>query len=179
MSTAPDMANLLSTAGTWELDSERSSVAFRSTSLWGLVKVKGKFTGLSGGGRIGTDGSLSGELTIDATSVGTGNKKRDSDLRSDNFFKTASHPQITYQASAITPLGSDVARVTGTLTIAGNSQLLELEAKVEEIDDVGATVSARLDIDRSAWGVNSRKMGMTNMSTPVEVVARFRHSGGS
>jgi polyisoprenoid-binding protein YceI len=178
MATTPGITNLLGTAGTWELDSDRSSIAFRSSSLWGLVKVKGRFTGLSGGGTIGSDGSLSGELVIDASSVTTGNKKRDADLRADSFFKTSSHPQINFRASGVAPLGTDGARVTGTLTIAGTSQPLEFEAKVEELDDTGATLSARVDIDRSVWGVSSRKMGMTNMSTPVEVVARFRRVDG-
>jgi polyisoprenoid-binding protein YceI len=179
MATTPEIANLLGTAGTWELDSDRSSIAFRSTSLWGLVKVKGRFTGLSGGGDIAADGSLSGKLVIDATSVTTGNKKRDADLRADTFFKASSHPQITFQASGVTPLGTDGAKVTGILTITDTSQPLEFEAKVEELDDTGATLSARVDIDRSVWGVSSRRMGMTNMSTPVEVVARFRRVDGT
>jgi polyisoprenoid-binding protein YceI len=178
MSMAPDVAALLGSAGTWELDAEGSSVTFVSTSLWGLTKVKGRFTGLSGGGSVGTDGSVSGELVIDARSVSTGKAKRDTHLRSDDFFKTSSQPEITYRASAVTPLGAQTARVTGTLTVAGTTRPLEVEARVEEIDDAGATVSTHLDIDRSDWGVTFRKMGMTKMSTPVEVTARLRRSSG-
>lgn len=178
MSTAPDVATLLGSAGTWELEAEGSSVTFVSTSLWGLTKVKGRFTDMRGGGSIGTDGSVSGELVIDARSVSTGNPRRDTHLRSDDFFKTSSHSEITYRASAIAPLGAQAARVTGTLTVAGTSRPLEVQARVEEVDDAGATVSAHLDIDRSAWGVTFRKMGMTKMSTPVEVIARLRRSSG-
>jgi polyisoprenoid-binding protein YceI len=178
MSTAPDVGALLKAAGTWELDPDKSSVAFRSSMLWGLGKVKGKFADLRGTGRIGGDGSVSGEFVIDAASVSTGNARRDTHLRSDDFFKTASHQDITYEASAIETLGADAAKVTGTLTIAGTTQPLELYVTVEEVDDSGVTVSARPEIDRSVWGVTWRKYGMTKMSTPVEVTARFRRADG-
>ncbi|MBO0714955.1 MAG: YceI family protein, partial [Acidimicrobiales bacterium] len=147
MSTTPDVATLLHAAGRWELDAERSSVAFRSTSLWGLVPVKGRFTGFRGSGTIGADGVVNGELVIDATSVSTGNPKRDTHLRSDDFFKTSAHPEIVYKASAITPLSAERVRVSGVLTIGGISRPLELDARLEEADDAGATVSARVDID--------------------------------
>ncbi len=167
---------LLRRPGTWTLDADRSSASFRSTSLWGLVKVKGRFTGISGSGSVGTDGSSGGELVIDASSVTTGNDKRDTHLRSDDLLQTSSHPQITYRASAATALGPDRATLSGTLTIAGTSQPLEIEAKVGDIDDGDVTISASFAVDRSAWGIGWRKMGMTKMSTPVEVVARFTPS---
>ena len=151
-------------------------MAFRSTSMWGLVPVKGRFTGLTGGGSIGPDGVVGGELVIEASSVTTGNVKRDTHLRSDDFFRTTSHPQIIYRASAITPLGGDRVRVSGVLTIAGTSRPLEVDATVQEVDSAAATVSAHLNIDRSAWDVTFRKMGMTRMSTSVDVVARFKRS---
>ena len=167
---------MLHAASSWQLDGERSSVAFRSTSLWGLWPVKGRFTGLSGGGTNGADGAVNGELVIDATSVTTGNPKRDTHLRSDDFFKTSSHQEIVYKASGITPISGDRVRVSGVLTIGGISRPLDFDARLEEADEAGATVSARLDIDRAAWDVTFRKMGMTKMATPVDVVARFRRA---
>lgn len=152
---------------------------FRSTSLWGLIPVKGRFTGLSGGGTIGPDGVVQGELVIDATSVSTGNAKRDTHLVSDDFFKTHSHPQIIYKASAITPEGGERVKVSGVLTIAGITQPLDLDATLEETDDGGAVITAKADINRAAWDVTFRKMGMTNMSTPVDVVARFRRTAST
>jgi polyisoprenoid-binding protein YceI len=179
MSTTPDVTALLHAAGSWELDREHSSVAFRSTSLWGLVPVKGRFTGLSGGGTVGADGVVNGELVIDATSVTTGKEKRDTHLRSDDFFKTAQHPQIVFKASAITPESGDRVRVSGVLTIAHVSRPLVFDARLEEADNDRATFSAHVDIDRAAWDVTFRKMGMTKMSTPVDVVACFRRSSSN
>jgi polyisoprenoid-binding protein YceI len=176
MSKAPDVATLVAAPGKWDLDGDRSSVAFRSTSLWGLVPVKGRFTSLAGAGSIGPDGVASGELVIDASSVTTGNIERDTHLRSDDFFRTTRHPQIIYRASAITPLGGDRVRVSGVLTVAGTSRPLEVDATVNEVDSAVATVSAHLSIDRSAWDVTFRKRGMTRMSTAVDVVARFKRS---
>lgn len=154
-------------------------MAFRSTSLWGLVPVKGRFTGLSGGGTVGADGVVNGELVIDATSVSTGNPKRDTHLLSDDFFKTSSHPEIVYKASGITPESGDRVKVSGMLTIGGISRALDFDARLEESDNDRATFSARLNIDRAAWDVRFRKMGMTKMSTPVDVVAVFSRSAAN
>ena len=58
-------------------------------------------------------------LTIDATSVDTGNPTRDKDLNSPDFFDTAKFPQITFTSTKIAAKGKDVYEVTGDLTIRG------------------------------------------------------------
>jgi polyisoprenoid-binding protein YceI len=160
-------------AGDWVLDPSRSSVGFRSTSLWGLVKVKGTFSSVRGEGSLGSDGEVTGRVVIDATSVDTGKAKRDNHLRSDDFFHAATHPEITYAVSAITPVGAGRVRVTGDLTILDQTRPLELNATLEEADADAATVVTTGELDRSAWGISFKKMGMTKMATGIEARLRF------
>jgi polyisoprenoid-binding protein YceI len=172
---APDPTDHLTSgtwAGNWILDPSRSSLNFVSSGLWGLVKVKGQFSTVRGEGSVAQDGSATGKLEIDASSVDTGKEKRDKHLRSDDFFGTSTHPEITYTVTGITPAGSGRVRVTGELTIADHTHPLELEATLEEADPTGATVSTETELDRSTWGIDFKKMGMTRMATRVE--GRFR-----
>src|SRR5258707_5778692 len=115
-------------AGDWVLDSSRSSLHFRSSSLWGLVKVRGQFSNMRGEGSLGLDGTATGRLQIDASSVDTGKDKRDTHLRSDDFFHASTHPEITYSVFGITPDGPARVRVTGELTIVDHTHPLELTA---------------------------------------------------
>jgi polyisoprenoid-binding protein YceI len=163
-------------AGKWTLDGSRSSISFRASSLWGLMKVRGKFTRLRGEAIIEPNGSVRGQLVVDASSMHTGNTKRDNHLRSDDFFKVAKHPEIVFELSGIVP-GSDEHRLTGTLRIIGNSQPLQLTARIRDLDASGLTLYAQTTVDRSRWGVTYRKNGMVNMNTGLEISARFNREG--
>src|SRR5690606_10581994 len=79
--TGEESTSLGSWAGSWSLDPSRSSLRFRSSALWGLVKVHGEFTDISGEGSVAPDGTVSGRLEIAAASVDTGKAKRDRHLR--------------------------------------------------------------------------------------------------
>jgi polyisoprenoid-binding protein YceI len=156
-------------AGKWVVDGEHTSVAFQSTSLWGLVKVRGHFAKVRGEGEMGPDGATVGSLVIDAASVDTGNKKRDTHLASADFFKAAEHPEITYDITQVTATGPDRTRLVGTLNVAGRARPLELDAEAKDRDGNGVTLVASTTIDRSEWGIDWKKMGMTKMATPLEI----------
>jgi polyisoprenoid-binding protein YceI len=170
------MTDLSQFAGDWVLDGSRSSVSFRSSSLWGLVKVKGKFTGLHGEAHVDPSGTVRGRLVIDASTVDTGHKKRDRHLRSDDFFAVARYAEIVFELGGLEP-GPDKYRLSGTLRVIGNSQPLELVAQVRDRDASGLSLHAQTSVDRSLWGVAFRKNGMVNMSTALEISARFDRQG--
>ena len=128
-------------SGTWALDPERSTLAFRSTSGWGLIKVKGRFTAASGHLTVAEDGSATGDVVIEAASVTTGIRMRDKHLRSRGIFAAEHHPAITYTVTAVLPRTAGEARVSGTLEVAGTAQPLDLDVKVS--DDAGVTVLQR------------------------------------
>ena len=163
-------------AGEWALDGTRSSILFRSSSLYGLFKVKGVFHDLRGGALIEPDGHVRGELVVNASSVDTRSKKRDTHLRSDDFFDVAKYPEIVFELSGIAP-GPDQHRLSGTLRIIGNSQPLDLAVRIQDNDASGLTLDATTTVDRSLWGVNFRKNGMVKMDTGLEISARFNRVG--
>ena len=66
---------------TWKMDPANTTIEFHTKSTW-VIPVRGRFGALSGQGTVGDDGSVTGSLTIDATSVDTGNRRRDDHLRS-------------------------------------------------------------------------------------------------
>ena len=95
---APALQALLADAalaGNWTLDPSRSTVSLRSKSMWGLAPVKGVFRQASGQGTVSPAGDVSGTVTVGAASIDTKNKKRDTHLRSADFFDSDTYPDIT------------------------------------------------------------------------------------
>src|SRR5438067_436560 len=58
------------------------------------------------------------EASIDATKVNTGVEKRDTHLKSPDFFDTAKFPTVTFKSKKIEKAGERY-KVTGDLTIKG------------------------------------------------------------
>src|SRR5689334_12823745 len=100
-------------AGEWALDPRASGIRLKS-KVYGLVPVNGVFHEVGGNGTVSPDGAASGTLTIAAASIDTKNTRRDTHLRSADFFDSDSYPDITFTADAIRPSGQVVA-VTGVL----------------------------------------------------------------
>lgn len=162
-----------SLAGAWILSPDRTIVAFQSTSMWGLVKVKGRFTRAKGEGKVDPSGAVSGRLDIDVASVDTGKAKRDTHLKSTDFFDAATNNHITFLVTDVAAKDDNRLYVSGELTIAGQSHPYWLDVTVTDIDETGVTLAASTVIDRSQWGIAWTKLGMTNMDTGVDIQARF------
>jgi polyisoprenoid-binding protein YceI len=133
----------------WQLDPRRSSVEFRAGHLWGLVTVKGHFDEFQGRLDLRADPAI--ELTIDAASVDSRNRKRDRHLRSGDFFDVENHPQVRFLSEQVVLLG-ETLKVRGSLAAAGRSIPLELDARVREVD-------GELEID-AATTAPHRELGM-------------------
>lgn len=166
-------AVLDSLSGTYKLDAAATSVEFDTKALFGMVKVHGTFQALEGHGNIGTDGSVSGELVIDAASVDTGQAKRDAHLRTKDFFDVAKHPTFAYTASAVRVDPDNSLIISGTFTAAGQTRALEVRATATTAGD-RLTLSGNADLDRSAWGIKWKKMGagLDNHVTVTAVLTR-------
>jgi polyisoprenoid-binding protein YceI len=155
--------------GTWTLVADRSSVRFTNRTLWGLVKVHGEFTDVSGTGQIGADGTVTGRLNIQAASVRTGIGKRDEHLRSADFFDADNAPKIVIDISGVVPAGEHTADVEATMAVRGTTLPLPLQATVTRLDNDSLHLVGRTTIDRTRWGVSGNMMGM--MPAATELVA--------
>ncbi|MFB7510289.1 YceI family protein, partial [Streptomyces broussonetiae] len=96
--------------GTWQLDPSASAVSLRHKTMWGLVTVKGAFTAVSGAGEVRPDGSATGTVTLEAASLDTKHAKRDTHLRSADFFDADQHPEITFAVRGADRLDTDGVR---------------------------------------------------------------------
>ena len=88
-------------AGEWVLDRRESSIRLKNRSMWGLAPVKGIFREVSGNGTVSPDGEVSGTVTVAAASIDTKNTRRDTHLRSADFFDSGKYPDITFTADGI------------------------------------------------------------------------------
>lgn len=166
----PTAAERSSLAGTWTLDPSQTSIVFHTKALW-LINVKGMFNALEGTGTVGTDGSVSGSIVLDAASVDTKNKKRDDHLRSADFFAVETNPTMTFTLTGARANGAGPVELPGALTILGTTRPVTVVGDVIASES-SATVSAELDIDRSEWGIMWAKMG-AGLKSHVVITARF------
>src|SRR5580658_7572361 len=173
--TAPPLQALLtngSLAGDWVLDPRASSVRLKNSSMAGLVRVNGVFREVSGNGTVSQDGAVSGTVTVAAASVDTRNTRRDTHLRSADFFDSASHPDITFTADGIRPAGQGVA-VTGALTVCGRTRLLSFDASASVLGDGEIWLDAEVRVNRADFGLIWNLLGMVARTNTLTVRAVF------
>ncbi len=157
----------------WRLDPDQSTAEFRVPNFWGLVKVKGRFESLSGWLEIDEQGGRRLELAIDATSLTTGNEKRDEHLRSADFFDTQRYPAVRFVSTSVGDAQDGRLRVEGELLAAGSRVMLELEPKVRHTAEK-LEIDASTTVDQRELGMTFSPLGMTRTPTTLTVHAHLR-----
>ncbi len=170
---ASSTANPYAGPASFQLDPAGSAVSISHKTFWGLAKVRGSFSKLSGSAEILADGSARGRFEIDAASIDTKNAQRDKHLKSADFFNAADHPQIVVDLTQAAAQGSDRVATTGTLTAAGQTRPLSLTATISEATGQAITLRAEADIDRADFGMGWNRLGMISGPAHVSVVARY------
>lgn len=158
--------------GRWVLDGAGSSVEFHVKHFWGAITVYGSFGHISGEAAVGADGTISCVLTMDASSLRTGNKQRDA-LRAADFFDVASHPNVTVTVIGARPAGPAVLACSGTMEVAGRVQPLTFTALVEGPTAESVVLRAEVMIDRAGFGMTWRPLRIAAPQARAAVVARF------
>jgi polyisoprenoid-binding protein YceI len=143
----------------WSIDSSHTTLEFSVRHL-GLATVKGTFQRLAG--ELDLDEldltRSSGSVSIEVASVDTRDERRDTHLRSADFFDAEQFPTITFVSRSITPDGGDRFRVEGDLTIRGITRPVTLDAELSEfiVDPWGnrrAAVAVSGEINRTDFGL--------------------------
>ncbi|MFF1439300.1 YceI family protein [Streptomyces sp. NPDC058295] len=159
--------------GQWQLDRGASTVALKHKAMWGLVAAKGAFGIVSGGGEVAADGTVTGTLVLDAASIDTKNAKRDTHLRSADFFDVEKYPEITFAVRAA-ELGADGAvKVSGQLTVHGISRPQNFNARLSQADADAVTLDATFTVDRNEFGITMNQLGMMGGLTTITTTLRF------
>jgi polyisoprenoid-binding protein YceI len=115
---------------TYVIDPVHSSVGFSIRHLFS--QVPGSFTKFNGTLTVDRDNleKSSVEATIDIGSVNTAAEKRDTHLKSPDFFDAAKFPTITFKSKSWKKTGADTYDVTGDLTIKDVTKSVVLAVKV-------------------------------------------------
>ena len=75
-------------------------------------------------------------VAIDVASVDTDNEKRDTHLRSGDFFDAEKHPQMTFESTSVRQVSENKLIATGSLTIKGITQEVELPINILGIKEI-------------------------------------------
>ena len=172
--TAPVVRALLeegALAGTWALDPGRSGIRLKS-KVMGLISVNGVFREVGGNGTVSPDGQVSGTVTIAAASIDTRQTRRDTHLRSADFFDTGNYPDITFTADSARPSGQGVA-VTGALTVRGRTRPLSFDAAASVHGDGEIWLDARVRVNRTDFGLTWNLLGLVSVTSTLTIHAVF------
>jgi polyisoprenoid-binding protein YceI len=113
--------------GVWTIDPAHSIVRATARHL-GMSRIEGRFTELSGSITV-TDPIEASHVTvvIEAASIDTGSRDRDTHLRSPDFLDVKQFPTLRYRSSALTRLSDDHWQLDGGLTIRDITRPVSLE----------------------------------------------------
>jgi len=150
-------------AAEFDVDDAHTDVVFSLDHL-GYSRIFGSFEAVDGRFTFDPDApeNASVSLTIQAASVDTDHAKRDEHLRSPDFLNARAFPEITFESRTVEVTGENTAKVTGDLTLHGQTHPVTLDVTFNKMaphplpqyDDVlTAGFSARGTIRRSRWGV--------------------------
>jgi polyisoprenoid-binding protein YceI len=156
-------APLSALAGDYVMDPSHSRLGFVARHAM-FAKVHGQFNGFEGSGHFAPDSPADSRahVTIQVSSLDTGNAQRDEALRSD-FFAAAQFPQITFTSTAVRKIDSTHCRVNGDLTIKGTTKpvTVEFEYTGSAKDPKGATrvgFTGTVTVNRKDWGMTWNAM---------------------
>jgi polyisoprenoid-binding protein YceI len=151
--------------GVWSVDPRRSEIGFAVKAMYGLQTVRGVFGVYDGTLTVGAQGATA-QLTIDASSLDTGNDKRDRHLRSADFFDAERSPRIEFTTMAVSAHGRGLT-LTGELTIGSARQRLEIPVDVEHPADGVIQLDASTTISRAAVGIAWNRLGIIGDDTEL------------
>lgn len=134
------------------IDPAESALTFHATSR--LVNADGRFHRF--GGTVTVDPAdpttARVSVTVDAASIDTANAKRDSHLRSQDFFWAERHPTIVFESARAERESAGVA-VVGRLTIRGVTRDLRVPTTVEVSAD-GFVARGQFELKRTDYEMN-------------------------
>ena len=167
----------LAWATTYKIDPDHTTVSFKIRHLFSYVR--GTFDRFEGDFDYapGHPEQWKASATVQAASIDTRVEKRDTHLRSKDFFDVEQYPTITFKSTGVSDVTATSAKLQGLLAIHGVEKPVVLEVTVhgEGKDPWGNTRSgftATTTIDRKDFGVSWNKVaeaGQLLVGEEVEV----------
>jgi polyisoprenoid-binding protein YceI len=148
------------TLTTWAIDPSHSEIQFKVKHLV-ISTVTGSFGSFDAKLESDNEDFEGAEIkfSADIDSITTGNDDRDAHLKSDDFFNAAEYPKLTFESKSFEKTGDGTYKLTGDLTIRGNTKTVELTA------DYGGTVVDPYGNTKAGFDVtgkiNRKEFGLT------------------
>ena len=148
--------------GRYSIDRAHSEVGFQVRHF--VSKVRGGFADFSG--TIDIDAARpeasSVEFTVKVASIDTNEPKRDTHLKSPDFFDAEKYPEIRFVSRKVVPAGTDTYAVTGDLTMRGVTKEVTLPVAFTgfvktPFGDERAGFETSLTLNRKEFGINWNK----------------------
>jgi polyisoprenoid-binding protein YceI len=147
-------------SGTYTVDPSHSRIGFVARHAM-VTKVRGAFNEFDATAQIDADDLSRSQVrvAIKADSIDTRNEQRDGHLRSNDFLAIESFPEITFVSTEVVPVGTDVVRITGDLTIKGTSRPVTIDftyegSATDPFGNLRVGFEGAVTINRKDWGVN-------------------------
>lgn len=149
---------------TYTIDPAHSSVEFKVGHF--LSKVSGRFDQFTGTIKFDKDAPEKSEVqgSIDTTSINTNQAKRDTHLRTADFFDVEKFPKMAFQSKSWKKLSDNEFEVTGDLTLHGVTKPVAL--KVTSLGFGPGMKGAQLSGWQATGKIMRSDFGMTG-SAPV------------
>lgn len=172
-------------AGQYTLDPSHSTVTVRARHF-GLAYYTLRFNKVSGALNFNADDPTQStvQATVDVTSLDTpytGDRDFDSELQNSSWLDSANFANATFISTAVEQTGPNTARVTGDLTLRGQTHPITLEVTYDgshsphpmgmQMSSIG--FSAHGTLVRSQFGINELRAsagGNDGVSDEVELV---------
>lgn len=139
----------------WKIDTTHSEINFKVKHMM-ISTVTGSFEKFDGKVETENEDFKNAKFSFSAeiNSVNTNNKDRDTHLKSDDFFGSEKHPQLTFQSKSF-----DGEKMVGDLTIKGVTKEITLDTEFNgtAVDPYGQT-KAGFEFEGQ---VNRKDFGLT------------------
>lgn len=124
--SSPDRAETI----TFHVDKTHSNVGFKVRHL-GISNVRGAFGDYEATVQFDPEdlSAISVEATIQASSIDTGNQRRDDHLRSDDFFNAEAFPELRFASKEARNIDGGEFELVGDLTIRDVTKEVVLEVE--------------------------------------------------
>lgn len=107
-------------AADWKINRDHSEIFFEIPYLQ-VSEITGRFNEFTGHVAFPEKGEVPREISIvvKTASLDSGNRQRDGHLKSQDFLKAPTHPEITFNSQKISQLSGEKYRAQGILSVAG------------------------------------------------------------
>jgi len=164
-------------AETYKLDPGHTSIVFRVKHL-GIAYVYGRINGPTG--TFVFDESSPSKSTIEVQAetknVDTALEKRDTDLKSPDFFNAGEYPYVSFKSKSVKKLKEAVYEVSGDLTLLGKTRPITVQVNAtgagkDPWGNFRMGFETSFSIKRSDFGMNFMMGGVSdevNLTVSVE-----------